>query len=276
MEMTGSYRIAAPRDRVWAALNDPAVLKDCIPGCESLDKLSDTEMQAVASLKIGPVKARFNGKVTLSDIKAPESYTITGEGSGGAAGFAKGGADVSLAEEGPETVLTYTARAQVGGKIAQMGARLIDGVAKKMADDFFAKFRDRVGADANGGGASSGGAAGGATEASGGAATGGSGGGTLSAADAQHAEDERIADEVIAEVAAHPDEIGPAEEPDAPGPVPHPEHRVGVPGAPATNPPEPFAMPSSAAMAGVLGRYGATGALVAIAIVVVAIVVATL
>jgi len=144
MEMTGSYRIAAPRDQVWAALNDPAVLKDCIPGCEKLDKVSDTEMEATAALKIGPVKARFNGKVTLSDINPPQGYTITGEGAGGAAGFAKGGADVNLAEEGEETVLTYTARAQVGGKIAQMGARLIDGVAKKMADEFFAKFSQRV------------------------------------------------------------------------------------------------------------------------------------
>jgi carbon monoxide dehydrogenase subunit G len=152
MEMTGSYRIAASRAQVWAALNDPAVLKDCIPGCEKLDKTSDTEMEATAALKIGPVKARFNGKVTLSEINAPEGYTITGEGSGGAAGFAKGGADVHLAEEGGETVLTYTARAQVGGKIAQMGARLIDGVAKKMADQFFAKFSERVAGDVAAGG----------------------------------------------------------------------------------------------------------------------------
>lgn len=152
MEMTGSYRIAATRDQVWAALNDPAVLKDCIPGCEKLEKTSDTEMEATAALKIGPVKARFNGKVTLSEINAPVGYTITGEGSGGAAGFAKGGADVQLAEEGGETVLTYTARAQVGGKIAQMGARLIDGVAKKLADQFFAKFSERVAGDAAAGG----------------------------------------------------------------------------------------------------------------------------
>jgi carbon monoxide dehydrogenase subunit G len=148
MDMTGSYRIAASRDAVWAALNDPDVLKQCIPGCETLEMLSPTEMKATVTSKIGPVKARFSGKVNLSDLNPPESYTISGEGTGGAAGFAKGGAEVRLTEDGAETVLDYTAKAQVGGKIAQLGARLIDGVAKKMADEFFSKFAGHVGAPA--------------------------------------------------------------------------------------------------------------------------------
>lgn len=140
MEMSGEYRIPAPRDRVWAALNDPAVLKACIPGCESLEMLSPTEMTAKVVAKIGPVKATFNGKVNLLDINPPESYTIAGEGQGGVAGFAKGGADVKLIPDGDGTLLTYTAKAQIGGKLAQLGARLIDSTAKMMADQFFAKF----------------------------------------------------------------------------------------------------------------------------------------
>ena len=140
MEMTGEYRISAPRAQVWAALNDPEVLKVSIPGCETLDMTSDTEMTAKVVAKIGPVKATFTGKVKLENINAPESYTIAGEGQGGVAGFAKGGADVHLAEDNGETVLTYTARAQIGGKLAQLGSRLIDSTAKMMADQFFAKF----------------------------------------------------------------------------------------------------------------------------------------
>ena len=140
MEMTGEYRIAAPRAQVWAALNDPEVLKISIPGCETLDMTSDTDMTAKVVAKIGPVKATFVGKVKLENINAPESYTISGEGQGGVAGFAKGGADVHLTEDGGETVLAYTARAQIGGKLAQLGSRLIDSTAKMMADQFFAKF----------------------------------------------------------------------------------------------------------------------------------------
>jgi len=140
MEMTGEYRIAASRAQVWAALNDPEVLKASIPGCEALDMTSDTEMTAKVVSKIGPVKATFTGKVRLENINAPESYTIAGEGQGGVAGFAKGGADVKLVEDGSETVLTYTARAQIGGKLAQLGSRLVDSTAKMMADQFFAKF----------------------------------------------------------------------------------------------------------------------------------------
>jgi carbon monoxide dehydrogenase subunit G len=145
MEIKGEYRIAAPREKVFAALNDPAVLQACIPGCESLDKTSDTEMKAKVRLRIGPVSASFTGKVTLSDLDPPNGYKISGEGQGGAAGFAKGGAVVSLREDGGETVLTYNVDAQVGGKIAQVGARLIDGTAKKLADEFFGKFAVMVG-----------------------------------------------------------------------------------------------------------------------------------
>lgn len=145
MDMTGEYRISAPRSRVWEALNDPEILKQCIPGCEEIQKQSDTEMTAKVVAKVGPVKAKFAGKVTLSDIDPPNGYTISGEGSGGAAGFGKGGAKVSLVDDGPDTVLSYTANAQVGGKLAQIGSRLIDGAARKMADDFFAKFTQVVG-----------------------------------------------------------------------------------------------------------------------------------
>jgi carbon monoxide dehydrogenase subunit G len=145
MEIKGEYRIAAPREKVFAALNDPAVLQACIPGCESLEKTSDTEMKAKVRMRIGPVSASFSGKVTLSDIDPPNGYRISGEGQGGAAGFAKGGAVVALREDAGETVLNYDVDAQVGGKIAQVGARLIDGTARKLADEFFGKFAATVG-----------------------------------------------------------------------------------------------------------------------------------
>lgn len=146
MDMSGQYRIEAPRERVWEALNDPEVLRQCIPGCEEVQKLSDTEFTAKVAAKVGPVSAKFSGKVTLSDLDPPHGYTITGEGSGGAAGFGKGGANVRLEPEGDSaTLLSYTAHAQVGGKLAQIGSRLIDGTARKMADDFFAKFARTVG-----------------------------------------------------------------------------------------------------------------------------------
>ena len=140
MDMTGEYRIAAPRQRVWDALNDPAVLKAAIPGCEELTKVSDNELEAKVRAKVGPVSATFTGKVTLNDLNPPASYRIAGEGKGGAAGYAKGGAEVSLAEDGADTVLRYQAKADVGGKLAQIGSRLIQGTAKKMADDFFGRF----------------------------------------------------------------------------------------------------------------------------------------
>ncbi len=144
MDMTGEHRIAAPRETVWAALNDPEILRQCIAGCEDIEKTSDTEFAAKVTAKVGPVKARFGGKVTLSDIDPPNGYTITGEGNGGAAGFAKGGATVVLSTEGAETVLRYTVQANVGGKLAQLGSRLIDGTARKMAEDFFSKFSELV------------------------------------------------------------------------------------------------------------------------------------
>jgi hypothetical protein len=146
MEIQGEYRIEAPREKVWKALNDPNVLRQAIPGCEELEQTSDDEFSAKVKAKVGPVNAKFGGKVQLSDINPPESYTISGEGSGGAAGFAKGSAKVRLADDGGATVLTYDANAQVGGKLAQIGSRLIQGTARKMADQFFGKFAEIVGA----------------------------------------------------------------------------------------------------------------------------------
>src|ERR1700687_738465 len=140
MEMHGELRIPAPRAEVWAKLNDPETLKNCIPGAETVEKISDTEFVAKVVARVGPVKASFSGKVTLTDLDPPSSYTITGEGTGGVAGFAKGSATVALEEEGGETVLRYGASGQVGGKLAQIGSRLIDATARKMADEFFSRF----------------------------------------------------------------------------------------------------------------------------------------
>ena len=144
MEMSGENRIPASIDKVWAALNDPDILKASIPGCQSLEKTSDTEMTATVQAKVGPVKATFKGNVTLSNINPPNGYTISGEGKGGVAGFAKGGADVNLTPDGDGTLLAYKVNAQVGGKLAQIGARLIDATAKQMADQFFAAFAANV------------------------------------------------------------------------------------------------------------------------------------
>lgn len=148
MDMTGERRIPAPRQKVWDALNDPQVLKGCIPGCETLEKTSENDMKASAAIKIGPISARFNGKVQITDVDAPTSYRISGEGAGGVAGFAKGGADVHLSDDGDFTLLKYAVKAQVGGKIAQLGARLIDATAKQMADAFFDRFTAEVAAPA--------------------------------------------------------------------------------------------------------------------------------
>ena len=144
MDMSGEYRIPASRQVVWDALNDPAVLKASIAGCEELEKNDEGGFAAKVRAKVGPVSARFTGKVTIVDPDPPNGYRIEGEGQGGAAGFAKGGATVKLADDGGATVLTYEANASVGGKLAQIGSRLIDGTAKKMADDFFAKFSEIV------------------------------------------------------------------------------------------------------------------------------------
>ena len=144
MNFTGEYKIPAPREEVWKALNDADVLKQCIDGCEELNKDSDTEFSAKVTAKVGPVKAKFTGKVTLSDIDPPNGYTISGEGQGGVAGFAKGGAIVKLTDGESETVLQYQANAEVGGKLASVGSRLVEGVAKKTADDFFGRFVEIV------------------------------------------------------------------------------------------------------------------------------------
>jgi len=144
MTMSGEVQLAADRETVWAKLNDPVVLKSCVPGCEQLDKVSETEFQAVASIKVGPVKARWKGKVRLSDLDPPNGYKISGEGEGGVAGFAKGGATVALADKDGGTLLSYNVEAQIGGKLAQLGQRLINSAAKKTADDFFANFAKAV------------------------------------------------------------------------------------------------------------------------------------
>jgi len=140
MEMTGEFRIPAPRQRVWEGLNDPEILKSSIPGCQTIEKLSDTEFTAKVLAQVGPVKANFAGKVTLADLNPPQSYTIAGEGTGGVAGFAKGSAKVNLDEDGAATVLRYAVQAHVGGKLAQIGSRLIDSVARRMAENFFTRF----------------------------------------------------------------------------------------------------------------------------------------
>jgi hypothetical protein len=144
MEMTGEQLIPVPQEKVWQGLNDPEVLKACIAGCESIEKVSDNEYKVVIVAAVGPVKAKFSGKLLLSDLNPPNSYALSFEGSGGAAGFGKGGAQVSLKAEGASTRLSYSAKASVGGKLAQVGSRLIDGVARKMADDFFAAFNEKL------------------------------------------------------------------------------------------------------------------------------------
>lgn len=145
MDMSGEYVIPADRQTVWEALNNPEVLRECIPGCQSLEMTSDNEMAATVTTKIGPVKATFKGEVRLENINPPVSYSIVGEGKGGIAGFAKGGADVHLEEVDGGTKLIYNAKAQVGGKLAQLGSRLIDSTSKKLADQFFSNFSEKVG-----------------------------------------------------------------------------------------------------------------------------------
>ena len=140
MEIKGKYQIASKREQVWAALNDPEILKACIPGCESLDKISDTEFSAQVTAAFGPVRAKFNTSLTLENVKPPESYTLVGSGKGGAAGFGSGRADVKLLETDDGTQLTYSADFKVGGKLAQVGSRLVLGATKKTAQDFFGNF----------------------------------------------------------------------------------------------------------------------------------------
>ena len=146
MEMTSTRRVPAPVDAVWAALNDPAMLTACIPGCDSIEPDGENAYRVALAAHIGPVAAKFSGRMQLSDIDPPHGYTLSFDGQGGAAGFARGEAKVSLAaaENGAATALSYTVNAQVGGKIAQIGSRLVDGAAQKLADDFFARFSDAV------------------------------------------------------------------------------------------------------------------------------------
>jgi carbon monoxide dehydrogenase subunit G len=155
VEQRGEYRIQARRDVVWKALNDADVLGRCIPGCESIAVVDGTRFVAAVTSKVGPVKARFQGEITLENLNPPESYTLVGTGQGGAAGFARGEARVHLEDEGAQTLLTYQLAASVGGKLAQVGSRLIDGAARKLADDFFACFKQVLesegGADGSGG-----------------------------------------------------------------------------------------------------------------------------
>ena len=148
MELSDEIIINAPKDRVYAALNDPDVLQQCIPGCEELIQHSDTELEAKVVLKIGPVKARFGGDVVLDKSGAPDAFSLSGQGNGGAAGHARGGADVSLTAEGSTTILRYEAKADIGGKLAQLGSRLIQSTAKKLAAKFFKSFADVVSEDA--------------------------------------------------------------------------------------------------------------------------------
>jgi hypothetical protein len=144
MEIIGEQLIPLPQQRVWEALNDPEILKACIPGCENIEKISENEYKIVMTAAVGPVKAKFNGKLHLADLNPPDSYSLSFEGSGGAAGFGKGSANVTLSPENNGTKLSYSAKANVGGKLAQIGSRLIDGVAHKMADDFFKRFNATV------------------------------------------------------------------------------------------------------------------------------------
>jgi len=147
MEMSGEVRVAAPREKVWDALNDPEILRQCITGAETVEKKGDNEFEAAVKAKVGPVSAKFKGQVTLTDIDPPKGYTISGQGSGGAAGFAKGSAKVALTEDGSDTIVKYDVQATVGGKLAQIGQRLIDSTAKKMADEFFSNLRIAVAGD---------------------------------------------------------------------------------------------------------------------------------
>jgi uncharacterized protein len=147
MEMTGSRTVPTSVDATWAALNDPETLKACIPGCESIERASDTEFRVAMTARVGPVSAKFNGRIVLADLMPPSSYRMSFEGQGGAAGFARGEARVALAAEQGGTRIDYTAKAQVGGKLAQIGSRLVDAAAAKVADDFFARFGERVGGE---------------------------------------------------------------------------------------------------------------------------------
>jgi carbon monoxide dehydrogenase subunit G len=146
MEMTGEQLIPAPQQQTWEALNDPGMLKQCVPGCESIEPVGENEYQVLMVARVGPVSAKFKGKLSLSDVRPPDSYSISFEGQGGAAGFAKGGAQVRLSPDGAGTRLSYEAKANVGGKLAQIGSRLVDAAARKVADEFFRNFNEKMAA----------------------------------------------------------------------------------------------------------------------------------
>ena len=152
MEMNGEQRIPATQQQTWEGLNDPEVLKACVPGCESIEKISDTDYQVLMTARVGPVSAKFKGKLSLSDLDPPRAYSIAFEGQGGVAGFGKGSARVQLTPEGDATTLAYAVKANVGGKLAQIGSRLVDAAAKKIANDFFSAFNEKM-AGLHGGGA---------------------------------------------------------------------------------------------------------------------------
>jgi carbon monoxide dehydrogenase subunit G len=145
MEMSAEQIIPATQQQTWEALNDPAMLRQCVPGCEAIDPIGENQYQVLMVARVGPVSAKFKGKLTLSDIQAPNSYSIAFEGQGGAAGFAKGAAQVRLSPAGEATRLAYDVKASVGGKLAQIGSRLVDAAARKVADDFFRNFNQKVG-----------------------------------------------------------------------------------------------------------------------------------
>jgi len=159
MEMNGEQRIPATQQQTWEGLNDPEVLKACVPGCESIDKLSDADYQVLMTARVGPVSAKFKGKLTLSDLEPPRAYSIAFEGQGGVAGFGKGSAKVQLEPDGDETLLRYAVKASVGGKLAQIGSRLVDAAAKKIANDFFTKFNEKMAGQHAGSGPGGGGEA---------------------------------------------------------------------------------------------------------------------
>jgi hypothetical protein len=157
MEMTGEQLVPASQQDTWKALNDPQILKACIPGCESIESAGENEYSVLMVARVGPVSAKFKGKLSLSDIRPPVSYSMAFEGQGGPAGFAKGGAHVSLSAEGDQTRLRYEAKASIGGKLAQIGSRLVDAAARKVSDDFFRAFNEKVASQGEGGGHGGGG-----------------------------------------------------------------------------------------------------------------------
>ncbi len=250
MKMSGEFRVPTDRETVWRALNDPEVLKDCLPGCQEIEKTSDTEMTATLVIKVGPVKATFAGGVTLSDLDPPNGYTLSGQGQGGAAGFASGEARVRLVADGGETVVQYECDAKVGGKLAQIGSRLIDSTAKKLARQFFDSFAEKLGGgeDAASAGAADAGAASAGAADAGAASAGAADAGAASAGAAD----------------AGPDTAAPADPPLAPAaPSADPAEAPGEAPSADASPPQ---LPPAAPRAGLPTAVWA-GAVVVVAVV---------